>query len=71
MPYRMHKRPSPPTHPLRALRRLLRDTGGATAVEYGLIAAVIVIALLASFAGVAEVTKGMWNNINTKVTQAH
>jgi pilus assembly protein Flp/PilA len=54
-----------------APRQLLRDTRGATAVEYGLIIALIVLALMASFIAVADVTQGMWRNISTKVTQAH
>jgi pilus assembly protein Flp/PilA len=34
---------------LRYLRHLLRDEDGATAIEYGLIAALIAIAALAAF----------------------
>ena len=33
---------------LAALRRLLRDDGGATAIEYGLIAALIAVAIIAA-----------------------
>lgn len=50
--------------------RLFRDNRAATAVEYGLIIAVIVIAMLSSFMGVAQSTKDMWNNISTKVITA-
>lgn len=67
----MRRRPSSTNHPLASsLWRLLRDRRGATAVEYGLIVAVIVIAMIASFIGMADVTKGMWNNVSTKVVQA-
>lgn len=52
------------------VRRLLRDRKAATAVEYGLILALIVLTMLGSLAGVADATIGMWNNISTKVTNA-
>jgi pilus assembly protein Flp/PilA len=51
----------------RYLIRLLGDTKGATAVEYGLIAALIVIAMVASLNGLAAKTNSMWNNISTTV----
>lgn len=50
--------------------RLLRDRRAATAVEYGLILAVIVIAMMVSLVGVADVTKGVWSNVSSKVTNA-
>ncbi|MFD1612241.1 Flp family type IVb pilin [Sphingomonas tabacisoli] len=49
------------------LHRLLRSAAGATAVEYGLIVSLIVIAMLASLSQVANVTIGMWNNIAQNV----
>lgn len=51
--------------------RLMSDQRGATAIEYGLIVAVIVIALIAGFQNLASVTTGMWNNVNSAVTNAH
>lgn len=54
----------------RRLAALFADRRAATAVEYGLIAAVIVIAMMASFIEVAAITKGMWNNVSTKVQNA-
>jgi pilus assembly protein Flp/PilA len=51
----------------RYLIRLLGDAKGATAVEYGLIAALIVIAMVASLNGLAAKTNSMWNNISTTV----
>ncbi|MCW6529342.1 MULTISPECIES: Flp family type IVb pilin [Sphingomonas] len=53
------------------ITRLVAARRGATAVEYGLIVALIVITMIASFEGVASVTTGMWNNINSAVTNAH
>lgn len=67
----MRKRPSRTNPPFAAmLWRLARDMRGATAVEYGLIVAVIVIVMIASFMTVADTTKTMWNNISTKVQNA-
>ncbi len=43
---------------------------GATAVEYGLIVALIVITMIASFKVLANTTTGMWNNVSDKVQSA-
>lgn len=40
---------------------------GATAVEYGLILALIVLAIMAALSEVATKTVGMWNNVATEV----
>ena len=45
------------------LRALLRDCRGATAVEYGLILALLVVAMMVSLTNVATTTSSMWNNI--------
>lgn len=47
----------------RGLKRLLNDERGVSAVEYGLIVALIVLAMLAGLVQVAAVTTGMWNNV--------
>ena len=52
------------------LRALRRDRKGATAIEYGLIAALVVIAIIASLKGLASVTVGMWNDVDEKVEVA-
>ena len=49
------------------LRKLVRSERGATAVEYGLICALIVIVMLVALSGLADTTIGMWNNIATNV----
>lgn len=54
----------------RAIARLSGDRRAGTAIEYGLIAALIVIAMIASFKEVANSTVGMWGNINAKVGNA-
>lgn len=52
------------------LKRLASDRKGGTAIEYGLIAALIVIAMVASLGEVASTTKGMWSNVNDKMERA-
>lgn len=52
-------------------RSLAADGKGATAVEYGLIVALIVIAMLASLSTVASATINMWDNVSDQVSQAH
>ena len=49
------------------LRRLARSRKGATAVEYGLILALVVLTMLAALQGLAGTTTGMWNNVSSKV----
>jgi pilus assembly protein Flp/PilA len=51
-------------------RKLARDRKGGTAIEYGLIAALVVITMIASFIEVANTTIGMWTNIQTKMERA-
>ena len=48
--------------------RLLWDDRAATAVEYGLIIAMIVIAMVASLQSVANEIISMWTTVETKVT---
>lgn len=55
---------------LRLYERLVRDRKGATAVEYGFIVALIVIAIIASIQGLAGATTGMWNNVHDEVRKA-
>ncbi len=67
----MRRRPSWTKLPLAGLlRQVLRDSRGATAIEYGLIVSLVVIAMIASFMTVADTTTGMWNSISNKVTNA-
>lgn len=51
-------------------RNLLRNSQGATAVEYGLILALIVIAVVGSMVFVADTTISMWNNVSTTVAKS-
>lgn len=49
------------------LSRILRDHRGATAIEYGLIVALIVIAIIAALNGVADENEGLWAIVRSKV----
>ena len=66
----MHPWPPRIKRAIAAPRRMIRDSRGTSAVEYGLIAALIVLAMMASFRGVAEVTRHMWNTVSSKVVNA-
>jgi pilus assembly protein Flp/PilA len=55
---------------LSLFRSLKGDTSGATAVEYGLIVGLIVIAMFVSLQAVADVTIGTWNNVETASLEA-
>jgi len=44
-------------------RRLWRNERGATAIEYGLIAALIVVAIMTSIGSIGETVSAMWNNV--------
>lgn len=52
------------------LRTMKDDTSGATAVEYGLIVALIVLAMLVSMQLVASETLEMWGHVEDKSVEA-
>ena len=49
----------------RTWRMLLRDERGATAIEYGLIAALIVIAMMGALSTLGGGVGGMWTDLGT------
>lgn len=51
----------------RLIERLAQDEQGATAVEYGLIVSLIVIAMISALGNVAGSTINMWNNVSNEV----
>ena len=53
------------------LKRLFADRSGATVVEYGLILAGIVLAIFGAIQSLGGATGGMWNDVSTKVINAH
>ncbi len=54
----------------KALQSLSRDRRGATAVEYGFILALIVIAIIAALTEFGATTTQMWNNVSMRVQSA-
>jgi pilus assembly protein Flp/PilA len=52
------------------LSRLCRCRRAATAVEYGLIVALIVIVMVSALQLVANTNTGIWNNVADKVQAA-
>ena len=47
--------------------RMIRDTKGATAIEYGLIAALIAVAAIAALQTVGTKLSDTFNNVSTKL----
>ena len=52
------------------MTRFLKDESGATAIEYGLIAALIAVVLVVSLQGVGDALKGAFDKIESDVTEA-
>ncbi len=52
---------------LKLMRALAHDRKGATAIEYGLIVSLVVIAMIAALTNFANTSVGMWNNVSNKV----
>lgn len=55
--------------PMNLLKRIGRDSRGATAVEYGLIVSLVVIACIGAFQAVAGETIEMWSLVSSEVTK--
>ena len=55
---------------LRHLRNIARDDRAATAIEYGLIVSLIVVAIIGSLQAVAGRTITMWTNVSAAVSNA-
>lgn len=52
------------------LRKVKKDEGGATAIEYGLIAALIAVAAIAAFSAVGSSLTNTFNTVSTKLDNA-
>jgi pilus assembly protein Flp/PilA len=52
---------------LRLWRTFVRDTRGATAVEYGLIVSLIIVGILVSVTFFADRSIQMWNMVSNRV----
>lgn len=55
---------------LRRLCKLMVSQDGATAVEYGLILALVVLAAMGAIVRVANGTLSMWSNVATEVAKS-
>jgi pilus assembly protein Flp/PilA len=51
-------------------KRLIRDTRAATAVEYGLILALVFLAMAGALGTVADKTIGMWDYVSDEIVTA-
>jgi len=56
---------------LHVILKLWRDRKAATAVEYGFILAMIVVAIMAAIIQLGATTSGLWSNVSTQVQDAH
>jgi pilus assembly protein Flp/PilA len=50
--------------------KLMRDESGATAIEYGLIAALIAVVIIAALTSVGTKLSTVFNTVSTKLTAA-
>ncbi len=50
------------------MKRFLIDESGATAIEYSLICALIVIACVAGFTAVGSNSNGLWTKVSDNVS---
>jgi pilus assembly protein Flp/PilA len=48
-------------------RKFIRNTKGATAIEYGLIAALIAVAAVSAMSALGEKISTTFNNVNTNM----
>ena len=55
---------------IRRMSRLRSDKRGATAIEYGLIAALIAVAIISSLSKLGGGTNGMWGKLDAKLDTA-
>ena len=54
----------------KTLRRLLADQGGATAIEYGLIVALIAVTAIGGISALGGGAGGMWTDLSAEVQNA-
>ena len=55
---------------IRLLRRIRSDKRGATAIEYGLICALIAIAAVGGMSALGGGSNGMWGRLENRVSDA-
>lgn len=52
------------------IKQLIKDRSGATAIEYGLILAMIVLAMMSALNAFADGSIAMWNNVASQTSSA-
>jgi len=52
------------------LKHIAADEQGATAIEYGLILALIAIAMITALQGLANESSDMWDGVESKAVEA-
>jgi pilus assembly protein Flp/PilA len=55
---------------MRLLRQMIADETGATAIEYGLIAAIMSVALISGFGALSGTVQGVLETVTTTITTA-
>lgn len=53
---------------MKTLRKMVKDNKGATAIEYGLIAALIAVAAIGAMSGIGTKLNTMFGNVNTALS---
>jgi len=56
---------------MKFINKLLRDEAGATAIEYGLIAALIAVAAITAMQGLGTQLTGTFNKVSTELQTAN
>lgn len=51
--------------------RFVKDESGATAIEYGLIAAIIGVGIVTSLQGLQSALKGTFNSVSSNLTSSN
>ena len=55
---------------IKFVKKLYLSDEGATAIEYGLILALVALAAIVAISGVADTTINMWNDVSDQVVGA-
>jgi pilus assembly protein Flp/PilA len=50
-----------------AFAQFLKNDSGATAIEYGLLAAILAVGIIVGTTGIGSVVTNMWNGVSTDV----
>ena len=55
---------------MQSIRKFIKNNKGATAIEYGLIAALIAVAAIAAMQGLGNSLKKTFSNVSTKLNDS-